>query len=528
MESYNKQYHPSVNSVAATADKPFFQPKLTINNPNDKYEQEADAVADKVMQMETPSVQKKSGADSFFSSSPISITPLQRKCDNCKEEEKMQRKEIDGEELTADNNLENYVGGLQSGGHPLPNEARNFYEPRFGYDFSNVKIHTDAVAAKSAQSINAMAYTSGSNIVFNSNQYSPNTDSGKRLLGHELTHVVQQRSKNSVNLQRKCESPHDKAVLESAKKRLKILEPQLNLLNDKKISTGAEELRVLADRRSLDDHGDDPLVKEKREAEERNLKNLNRKPITLTVTDSDIVFKVNFQVFFQDPASKKNFTTLKSTIKSGIDLVWNQKLKGGVFDNRKFTIVPEVLLIDALSNRLPEFWLIEIRKTDIEKVSHPGCKMPQPGSGAPTSVTEALCDNGVMSIPPSHITIPGIIGHEMLHLFGLIDRYVEFVEIDKKTKKRQVTLDPLRKTNGRKDPLGGQDGTILSEDLGYIFSEFGVYAEEQNKNNLKLSIVEMEVRRLKEIVAYGCDPNSLIKIRKDFNDKIIKSAEDLD
>ena len=192
MESYNKQYHPSVNSVASTAGKSFFQPKLTINNPNDKYEQEADAVADKVMQMETPSVQKKSGADSFFSSSPVSITPLQRKCDNCKEEEKMQRKEIDREELTADNNIENYVGGLQSGGQPLPNEARNFYEPRFGYDFSNVKIHTDNVAAKSAQSINALAYTSGSNIVFNTNQYSPNTDSGKKLLGHELTHVVQQ------------------------------------------------------------------------------------------------------------------------------------------------------------------------------------------------------------------------------------------------------------------------------------------------------------------------------------------------
>ena len=72
--------------------KPFFHPKLTINNPSDRYEQEADAVADKVMQTNTPSVQKKSGADSFFSSSPISITHLQRKCDNCKEEEKMQCK----------------------------------------------------------------------------------------------------------------------------------------------------------------------------------------------------------------------------------------------------------------------------------------------------------------------------------------------------------------------------------------------------------------------------------------------------
>ena len=94
MKSYNKQYHSLVNSVIATTGKPFFQPKLTINSPNDKYEQEADTVADKVMQMEMPSLQKKSGTDSFFLSSPVSITPLQRKCDDCKEEEKMQRKEI--------------------------------------------------------------------------------------------------------------------------------------------------------------------------------------------------------------------------------------------------------------------------------------------------------------------------------------------------------------------------------------------------------------------------------------------------
>ena len=104
----------------------------------------------------------------------------------------MQRKEKGGEETTADNNLENYVGSLNGGGQSLPNEVRNFYEPRFGYDFSNVKMHTDNVAAKSAQSINALAFTSGNNIVFNNGQYSPDTDSGKRLLGHELTHVVQQ------------------------------------------------------------------------------------------------------------------------------------------------------------------------------------------------------------------------------------------------------------------------------------------------------------------------------------------------
>jgi hypothetical protein len=204
----NKNRQAPAAEKNTSASKPFFQAKLSINNSNDKFEHEADAVADKVMRMETPSLQKKSTTDSFFSATPISITPVQRKCAHCENEEKIQRKEIDGEEMTADNNLENYVGGLSSSGQPLPNEVRNFYEPLFGYDFSNVKVHTDAVAAKSAQSINALAYTSGSNIVFNNAQYSPNTDSGKRLLGHELTHVVQQnKSIQTKAIQRQSVSP---------------------------------------------------------------------------------------------------------------------------------------------------------------------------------------------------------------------------------------------------------------------------------------------------------------------------------
>ncbi len=88
--------------------------------------------------------------------------------------------------------LRNYVDNLDSHGQALSNDMRSFYEPRFSYDFSNVKLHTDSVAAKSAQSINALAYTSGNKIVFNEKQYSPGTDTGKSLLAHELTHVVQQ------------------------------------------------------------------------------------------------------------------------------------------------------------------------------------------------------------------------------------------------------------------------------------------------------------------------------------------------
>gem|GEM_PF-6840685 len=176
--------------IGAKKSSPFFrgivQPKLTINQPNDVYEQQADAVAEKVLQMNS----NDSVPSKFFSPR---ISTIQRKCSHCEEEErKMQRKELNEEEGTVDHDLEKYIDNLDSKGQSLPGEVRNFYEPRIGYDFSKVKIHTDSVAAKSAQSINALAYTSGNNIVFNNGQYSPDSTSGKKLLGHELTHVVQQ------------------------------------------------------------------------------------------------------------------------------------------------------------------------------------------------------------------------------------------------------------------------------------------------------------------------------------------------
>ncbi|SFQ46278.1 eCIS core domain-containing protein [Parafilimonas terrae] len=159
----------------------FFQRKLSINQPNDVYEQEADAVADKVMRMPDPSINN----NSFFKPA---ITSIQRKCAHCEEEEKkMQRKENNN----AEPQTENYLSTV-SGGRPLSQTERSFFEPRFGYDFSNVQLHTDTAANESAKSLNALAYTHNNNIVFAPDQYQPGSDEGKKLMAHELTHVVQQ------------------------------------------------------------------------------------------------------------------------------------------------------------------------------------------------------------------------------------------------------------------------------------------------------------------------------------------------
>ena len=177
------EFKAAATVSAGTAKLPFFQPKLSINNPNDAYEQEADMMADRVMHMEQPAVQLK----------PLSVTAIQRKCAHCEDEEKkiqrkeipeikpvqlksltadalqrkcahceedekkMQRKEMNDNTASTGNNLNNYVSQLNGSGQSLPKDVKSFYEPRFGYDFSNVRIHADTVAAKSAQSINALA-----------------------------------------------------------------------------------------------------------------------------------------------------------------------------------------------------------------------------------------------------------------------------------------------------------------------------------------------------------------------------------
>jgi hypothetical protein len=80
------------------------------------------------------------------------------------------------------------------GGSPLDRDTRSFMESRLGADFGDVRVHTDGKATESARSVQAHAYTVGNDVVFQSNKYAPQSDSGQRMLAHELTHVVQQRS----------------------------------------------------------------------------------------------------------------------------------------------------------------------------------------------------------------------------------------------------------------------------------------------------------------------------------------------
>ena len=181
--------------------RPSLQPKLSINPPNDVYEHEADAMADRVVNMKGDE-----NTSQFFFVPPN--LQVQRMCAECEEEDKqMQMKGSGSNKAIAGNELENYIDNVKGSGQALPAETLSFFGSRMGYDFSEVKIHTDSLASKSAASINALAFTSGNNIVFNSGQYSPGTESGKKLLGHELTHVVQQSKMSDAGIQRQPAPP---------------------------------------------------------------------------------------------------------------------------------------------------------------------------------------------------------------------------------------------------------------------------------------------------------------------------------
>jgi len=161
------------NRVTVEAQSPAgVQAKLSVGAPGDKYEQEADAMAKKVMTMPAPEKEK----------------PLQREMASEKKEEEVQTKLATEGKSQAGSNLESQLSGTKGGGSALSDEVRSHMEPRFGANFSSVRVHTDSAAVQMNRDLGAQAFTHGSDIYYGGGK-SPGKD---ELTAHELTHVVQQ------------------------------------------------------------------------------------------------------------------------------------------------------------------------------------------------------------------------------------------------------------------------------------------------------------------------------------------------
>ena len=198
------------------------QAKLRIGQPGDKYEQEADRVADAVMRMPEPGVQRQTEEEEeeTLQAKPLAeeITPLvQRQFEPEEEpiealeeeEEPIMTKALSYGTLEVIDNLHTRLNRSKGGGHKLRETDRNFMEKRFGSDFSGVRVHTDSNASQMSRELNAQAFTYGSDIYFGAEKkYPTTTSSGTRLIAHELTHVIQQKAVNySVSGVREFRNP---------------------------------------------------------------------------------------------------------------------------------------------------------------------------------------------------------------------------------------------------------------------------------------------------------------------------------
>src|SRR6185369_570343 len=164
------------------------QTKLTIGNSNDAYEQEADQTAARIVSPEAPALQRHCACGGACP-----------KCSGSSGPERIRLKTVPGASSHNHSEAPSTVHDvLRSPGQPLDRATHAEMEPRFGRDFSKVRVHSDRNAHESARQLNANAYTVGNNIVFGADRFSPASQAGKRLLAHELTHVVQQHSESRV------------------------------------------------------------------------------------------------------------------------------------------------------------------------------------------------------------------------------------------------------------------------------------------------------------------------------------------
>lgn len=209
-------------STSSKGGNAFFQAKMNVNEPGDKYEKEADSVASSVTNKDagTPAVEEKeisgiqrlatSDAEEKLSTDEERMKrdkdiqtklEVQRKCSECEKEEEEKKgkgevqKKSEGGGGQASAQLSSRITGAAGSGNALPAKTLNEMQSSFGTNFKDVNIHTDSASAEMNKELGAQAFTHGKDIYFNSGKFDPESTTGKHLLAHELTHVIQQKNK---------------------------------------------------------------------------------------------------------------------------------------------------------------------------------------------------------------------------------------------------------------------------------------------------------------------------------------------
>ena len=170
------------------------QAKLQVGGPGDGFEQEADRVAEAVTRAPTPAgpppaTDEGHGVQPRPRAAPVSPPGLPHPA---AEAGAVPAPGGTGRTPEVPPALEARLHAASGGGEPLADANRTFFDWRFGYDFSRVRVHRDALAGRAAGALQARAFTRGQDVFFGAGHYQPHTTLGRQLLAHELTHVVQQ------------------------------------------------------------------------------------------------------------------------------------------------------------------------------------------------------------------------------------------------------------------------------------------------------------------------------------------------
>ena len=190
------QFNPTSKIHLSNRRKSIFgvQPKLKIGQPGDKYEQEADSVADSVMRMND---------GESLRMQPIEEEEEMMQMQPMEEEEELIQPKLLPEKQTdlAPETIHNEIISTKGNGTHLDKQTQRFMDNSFGADFSNINIHSDNPSAHLNKQLNARAFTVGNDIYFNNGEYNPDSNNGKHLLAHELTHTIQQNGQIDKKIQ---------------------------------------------------------------------------------------------------------------------------------------------------------------------------------------------------------------------------------------------------------------------------------------------------------------------------------------
>jgi Zn-dependent peptidase ImmA (M78 family) len=408
------------------------QAKLTIGEPNDKYEQEADRVADEVMRMPEPNVQQQQEPEEE-----------EEEAEPEREEEAIQTKLFNNKPTPVTTGLQNRIQSLKGGGQPLPGSERTFFEPRFGTDFSHVRIYNDPIAANVARSINARAFTHGRDVVFGNGEYTPGTSPGRRLLAHELTHVVQQDNGSMIR-----RTPEERAALE-ARLSAKIAERErlrrrMEASQDRFAAGVLRERSDEAYQRTRERLRSQAQSALQRTMLQRTLGHLQR-AITVTLTENNTyVLRTNIELSFAalsgDAAAQQAVIQIPRIAQTLRD-AWRVDMQQGRYAGRRFQLQPVITHRPSTQTRRQDALQIIVRGNDSD-----------PSSG------DFL--TGEISLANAHLQSNRIIvvAHELNHLFGDFDTYL--IEI--------TPTEELPAGRRRRHAVGRSDASGRSDLLGMV------------------------------------------------------------